>query len=55
MKNKLVFLKNEEAGQGMVEYSLILALIVLVCIAAVKLLGENASEFYNNATNQIPG
>jgi len=41
MKN---FLFNEESGQGMVEYGLILALIAVVCIAAFKTIGQKVND-----------
>ena len=37
------------AGQGLVEYALILSLIAVVCIGALTLLGGNV----NNILNQI--
>ena len=40
MKKLLVWLRNEESGQGMVEYGLILALIAVVVIVALQNLGE---------------
>ena len=43
MKN---FLKNE-AGQGMVEYGLIIALVAVVVIVAVKALGTNTNAAFN--------
>jgi len=39
MKKIMNWLKNEESGQGMVEYGLIIALIAAVIIGAVALLG----------------
>jgi len=33
------WLKNEESGQGMVEYGLIVALITIVVMAALVVLG----------------
>ena len=42
MKN---FLKNE-AGQGMVEYGLIIALIAVVVIAAVSALGQTTNGVF---------
>lgn len=47
MKN---FLMDEESGQGMVEYALILALIAVACIAVFKALGtgiNNKAESIN--------
>ena len=35
MKKFLAWLKNEESGQGMVEYGLIVALIVVVIVVVI--------------------
>ena len=48
MKKLFSWLKNEESGQGMVEYGLILALIAVVVIAAVRLIGTNARDTFND-------
>lgn len=47
------FLFDEESGQGMVEYGLILALIAVVCLVAFKALGDNASAKAQNVANAI--
>jgi len=39
MKNLLSWLKNEESGQGMVEYGLIIAVVAIVAVAALSPLG----------------
>ncbi len=39
------FLKNED-GPTAVEYAVMLALIVVVCIAAISALGSNASNTF---------
>ncbi len=45
------FLKNED-GPTAVEYAVMLALIIVVCIASVTVLGRNAnSTFSNTALN----
>jgi len=49
MKN---FLKNE-AGQGMVEYGLIIALVAVVVIVAVKALGTNTSAAFNKINDEL--
>lgn len=41
----------KEEGQGLAEYGLILALIAIVCIAALTLLGGNIA----NALNRVAG
>ena len=54
MKETAVCLLNEEGGQGVVEYSLILSLIVIVIIAAVSLLGENVFALYLDSIDEMP-
>ena len=49
MKN---FLKNE-AGQGMVEYGLIIALIAVVVIVAVKTLGTNTNAAFEKINDGL--
>ena len=53
-KNALVsFLRNED-GPTAVEYAVMLALIIVVCITAITTLGSNANntfEIVGNATN----
>lgn len=39
-------LYRDEAGQGLVEYSLVLALIAAVCFVAVRELGLIVKGFY---------
>lgn len=43
------FLFNEESGQGMVEYGLILALVAIVAIAALQILGKGVLKNFNKA------
>jgi pilus assembly protein Flp/PilA len=46
MRAKLVnFLKNED-GPTAVEYAVMLALIIVVCIAAVAIIGKNANSAF---------
>lgn len=41
---------NDEEGQGLVEYGLIIALVALGCILALTALGTNISTFLNRIT-----
>jgi pilus assembly protein Flp/PilA len=41
------FVSNED-GQGMVEYSLIILLVVLLLVGAVSLIGNNTAAFFTN-------
>jgi len=43
------FLKEED-GPTAVEYAVMLALIIVVCIAAISSLGSNASNTFNNVS-----
>ena len=43
------FLKAED-GPTAVEYAVMLALIIVVCIAAVTTLGRNANETFGNVS-----
>jgi pilus assembly protein Flp/PilA len=44
---------DEERGASLVEYALLVALIAVVCIAAITLLGNNASGKFSSVANSI--
>ena len=44
---------DTERGASLVEYALLLALIAVVCIAAVTLLGEKASENFDSIQTEL--
>ncbi|HEY4376897.1 MAG TPA: Flp family type IVb pilin [Acidimicrobiales bacterium] len=44
---------DDERGASLVEYALLVALIAVVCIAAVTLLGSNAKSKFNKVGNSI--
>jgi len=46
---------EDEKGASLVEYALLVALIAVVCIAAVTLLGNNASSKFNSVGQSIGG
>ncbi len=46
MKKFLGWLKNEESGQGMVEYGLIIGLIAVVIVAAIGILGPKIKDMF---------
>ncbi len=49
----LRFLSSED-GPTAVEYAVMLALIVMVCIAAISALGTKTSGAFNDATQSLP-
>ncbi|HKI36577.1 MAG TPA: Flp family type IVb pilin [Gemmataceae bacterium] len=48
----LDFLKNED-GPTAVEYAVMLALIIVVCIAAISALGSNAEGTFNKVGSTV--
>jgi pilus assembly protein Flp/PilA len=46
------FLKRED-GPTAVEYAVMLALIIVVCIAAITALGTNANKTFSSVSNSI--
>ena len=46
------FLKRED-GPTAVEYAVMLALIIVVCIAAITALGTNANKTFSGVSNTI--
>lgn len=53
MKKFLAWLKNEESGQGMVEYGLIVALIVVVIVVVIVAFGDKITNLFNGIGNKI--
>jgi pilus assembly protein Flp/PilA len=48
------FLKRED-GPTAVEYAVMLALIIVVCLTAITTLGSNANSTFTSVGNQIVG
>ena len=46
------FLKRED-GPTAVEYAVMLALIIVVCIAAITALGTNANQTFTTISNSL--
>jgi pilus assembly protein Flp/PilA len=44
---------HTDRGASLVEYALLVALIAVVCIAAVTLLGQNASKKFSSVASAI--
>ena len=48
-------LGRTERGAALVEYALLVALIAVVCIAAISLLGNSAKDKFSQVGSQISG
>ena len=48
------FLKRED-GPTAVEYAVMLALIIVVCIGAITTLGQNANKTFTGVANTLGG
>jgi pilus assembly protein Flp/PilA len=44
---------ESERGASMVEYALLVALIAVVCIAAIKLIGQSANSSFNSTATEL--
>ncbi len=51
-RSALAFLKNED-GPTAVEYAVMMALIIVVCLASVTTLGTNANNTYSYVGTQV--
>ena len=48
------FLKSED-GPTAVEYAVMLALIIVVCLTAIQAIGTNANTTFNSVATIMPG
>jgi len=53
MKGIMNWLKEEESGQGLVEYALNVGLIALVCVIAVGTAGEGLEGFWDRLSGEM--
>lgn len=53
MKKFLAWLKNEESGQGMVEYGLIVALIVVVIVIVIATFKDEIVKLFDGIGTKI--
>ncbi len=53
MLTTLTSIIRDEEGATMVEYGLLVALIALVCLAAVTTLGTNLSTLFNTVATSV--
>jgi pilus assembly protein Flp/PilA len=44
---------SDDSGASLVEYALLVALIAIVCLAAITILGGNADSNFSTVANSI--
>jgi pilus assembly protein Flp/PilA len=53
LKNRCLRLLQDESGPTAVEYAIMLAFIVMVCVAAITQLGANLNQRYNEVATVV--
>ena len=53
--NNLFSKSNQEKGQGLVEYAIILSLVAIVVLGAMKFMGPKIACSYDKINNSLPG
>ena len=55
MLTPLRSLWNDDSGQDLVEYALLVALIAIIVIAALRILGPVIAGVFNNISGELNG
>ena len=55
LKNFVVDFLSREDGPTAVEYAVMLALIIVVCITAITALGSNANKTFDSVATTVGG
>ena len=53
MANFLRNLWNDESGQDIAEYAVMLAVILVIVVGTVRLIGSNANNVFSNVASSI--
>lgn len=53
MSKLLQYLWDDEAGQDIAEYAVMLAVILVIVVGTVRLIGTNASTVFSNVGSSI--
>ncbi|MEA4986883.1 MAG: Flp family type IVb pilin [Anaerovorax sp.] len=54
MKKFLNWIKEEESGQGMVEYGLIIALVAIIAVVTLSPLGTKIAATFTSISSNLP-
>jgi pilus assembly protein Flp/PilA len=55
LRHQVIKFLRAEDGPTAVEYAVMLALIIVVCISAITALGTNASNTFSYVSTQVQG
>jgi Flp pilus assembly pilin Flp len=50
---RLSYLWNDESGQDIAEYAVMLAVILVIVVGTVRLIGSNANTVFSNASSAL--
>ena len=53
LKNPLSKLQDKEKGASLVEYALLVALIAVLCIAAIRVVGQSVSAQFSSVAETM--
>lgn len=53
IKMRLSYLWNDESGQDIAEYAVMLAVILVLVVGTVRLIGSNANNAFSNVASSI--
>ena len=53
MKDNIRRLWQEEAGQDIAEYAVMLAVILVIVVGTIRLIGSNANNVFSNVASSI--
>jgi Flp pilus assembly pilin Flp len=51
--NTLKYFWNDESGQDIAEYAVMLAVILVIVVGTVKLIGSNANTVFSNVASSL--
>ncbi|MGB2605474.1 MAG: hypothetical protein WBC78_17880 [Candidatus Sulfotelmatobacter sp.] len=53
MARTLQYLWNDESGQDIAEYAVMLAVILVIVVGTIRLIGSNANNVFSNVASSI--
>ena len=53
MANFMMSLWNDESGQDIAEYAVMLAVILVIVVGTIRLIGSNANNVFSNVGSAI--